>query len=539
MGVSRYERFILFSSSTLNSINMYYFNDDKLVVSQNGLTIPIVNRDVKLSNFSFKIRIDANTTKDIFIQIKSNNNKSFAHTIHNTSEEFYEVIYNQKFIFIFLSGIVFIILLLTIILYFNTKDKKYFIYFIYSILGYVSILFLNTYMQYILYSQYYFYYLTISSNLLIIFSISFFNKVLNLKYINRSLYKYFNFLFVLFIALLTINLFAIFEFGTLLNSISIIFATTTISFGLIYATVKKIRMAKFLLVGWLFYIAGILSIIFKVTGIYTSVYSISIFQIMVVIDMLVFTLMLLYMLKLNIKDSYKKEILLEKQSKFVIIGETFSNIEHQWRTPLSKISSNIAALEHSLEYQDMPTKENLLKSLKNIDTTIIYMLQLIKNFKEFYKEDKEIQTFHINFALSSALQLLDYELNQHNIKLKQNIKDDYTIRGNLNELIQVFLNIIGNSKDILVQRETKNPYISVSINKIENKIIIEIKDNAGGINDENINIIFEQFYSLKDNQSTGIGLYISKQIIEKKIGGILEVKNLDDGACFSIIIKSK
>ena len=251
-------------------------------------------------------------------------------------------------------------------------------------------------------------------------------------------------------------------------------------------------------------------------------------------EIVTFVLLLLYRIKELSDGKLKNELVLEEQSKLAVIGETLTNIEHQWRSPLSKISSNIIALETELEVKGKVENKSLKKALFSIIDTLDYMTGLVDTFKVFYMKDQEKKAFLIGNAYLRVSRLLEYDFLKYNIRLKYIDEDKLQIVGHLNEFTQVILNILSNSRDIFIQRKIKYPEVKIVVKKKNNHVIISIEDNAGGIKESNIEDIFEQFFSEKDKQSTGVGLYLCKHIVEKKMGGTISVENKNQGVKFII-----
>ncbi len=218
-----------------------------------------------------------------------------------------------------------------------------------------------------------------------------------------------------------------------------------------------------------------------------------------------------------------KDDILYIQSRYATIGETLSNIEHQWRTPLSKLSSNIISIQSEIEFKGMPQKENLQTKLENMQKTLDYMSNIVDEFKNFHIQDKHKTDFSFDDTLNVALKLLEHDFTKLSIKVVKQKKFNQTLYGYQNEFSQVLVNILSNSKDAFIERKVHNPLIQIQTYDKEGKVYIKIRDNAGGIEEKHIKNIFEQFYSTKE--SSGIGLHLSKMIVTKHMDGKIEVKN--------------
>ncbi len=222
----------------------------------------------------------------------------------------------------------------------------------------------------------------------------------------------------------------------------------------------------------------------------------------------------------------KKDKQLIQQSRFAALGEMIGNIAHQWRQPLSAISSTASSkiLEIELHLAD---NESMKKSLQDITNYVQFLSQTIDDFRTFFKEDKEKTKFNILTPLKNSLTILNIIFKENSINLVEDYKENELFSiGFENELTQVFLNIFNNAKDVLNERKIKQKFIQVTIYSHENTNIIEIIDNAGGIEKSIIDKIFDPYFTTKhQSQGTGIGLFMSKEIVEKHMKGSLTVQN--------------
>ena len=227
------------------------------------------------------------------------------------------------------------------------------------------------------------------------------------------------------------------------------------------------------------------------------------------------------------------------QSRLARMGVMLSMIAHQWRQPLSKISAILMELETATKFN----KSNDKLVLQTIDTSnklLVYMSNTIDDFRNFFKPDKEKIYFNINDAISEAFSLIEASILNLNIDFEETIITNSKIYGYKREFAQVILNLLSNAKDALEQNNIQNPKITLSTEEINNNVIISISDNAKGINDDIIHHIFEPYFTTKDSfKGTGLGLYMSKIIIEKNMQGKLNVINEKDGAKFTICLKAK
>ncbi len=239
------------------------------------------------------------------------------------------------------------------------------------------------------------------------------------------------------------------------------------------------------------------------------------------------------------KDNLIKELelqdkLLIQQHKMATIGEMFEYIAHQWRQPLSVItlSSDSLIMMRELNKTDRDKEYKYLESIKN---NAVYLSKTINDFREFLK-NKEKKTFNIKDAFKKALSLILPVLNENNIEISENM-DDMEIYGIENEFIQVIINLLNNSKDILIERDSKIKVIKTEAYKDNNQIVFKITDSGGGIYKEIISRIFDKYFTTKKHSDgTGVGLYMCREIIKKDFNGDITVANKEfvykDTKCF-------
>lgn len=226
----------------------------------------------------------------------------------------------------------------------------------------------------------------------------------------------------------------------------------------------------------------------------------------------------------NIKKSKEKDSMLAQQSKMAAMGEMLENIAHQWRQPLSSISTLSTGVKIRYEFGGIE-KEELLHAMDSITSTTKYLSQTIDDFRDYFNPHKEAGYFNLKDIFNKAFELLEVQFNLNNIKFVKNLNDVY-IFGFENEFLQVIINILNNAKDEFERKELDNKYIFISIEEKNNEVKISIKDNAGGIDEKIMDKIFEPYFTTKfKSQGTGIGLYMSKEIIEKHMKGKILVSN--------------
>ena len=243
----------------------------------------------------------------------------------------------------------------------------------------------------------------------------------------------------------------------------------------------------------------------------------------------------------EIEKNRVKEQLLVQKSKFIALGEMISNIAHQWRQPLSELSSILMFIKFKQSIKDLD-EETMNKKLLEADNVIDFMSHTIDDFRNFFIPKKEKEDFFLHKAVDIVKNIISSTLENYNINLEINIDKDIVINTYLNEYQQVLLNIVNNAKDVLINKDIKEPMIKISAIKNEDWIILYIEDNGGGICVHPKSKIYEPYFTTKeDSNGTGIGLYMSRIIVDKNMNGKLRVRNTKKGARFAIYtpIKSK
>lgn len=235
-------------------------------------------------------------------------------------------------------------------------------------------------------------------------------------------------------------------------------------------------------------------------------------------------------LEKKIKDAVKvnreKDFILSQQSKLAAMGEMLENIAHQWRQPLSVISTAASGMKLQKDYKHLDD-EQFYKSIHNILSNTEYLSETINTFRDFLKSKKEKTLFNIKDTFEKTSHLIESKYVDSDITIIKNIEDIKMI-GLDSELIQIFMNILTNAKDAFndVDKNQKK-YIFIDIFKEDTSIYIKIKDNAGGIDDEVMDKIFEPYFTTKHKaQGTGIGLYMCKEIASNQMNGDLTVQNI-------------
>ncbi len=250
-------------------------------------------------------------------------------------------------------------------------------------------------------------------------------------------------------------------------------------------------------------------------------------------------------IKLEVAKNRKKDIIMFQQARFASLGEMLNNIAHQWRQPLGSITMIIQSFQTKMRVNKL-SPEFVEQKVKDALLLAQNMSNTLDDFKNFFSPNRSKNSFFIKDCVEHSIELSKYFLNKENIKIDLIVKNDRQITTFYNELSHTLLNIISNSKDALVSSVNKNDrIIKIIVNSKKNFVFINIIDNGGGVPDDILPKIFEPYYTTKyKSAGTGIGLYMSKQIIEKHLNGEISCKNIKlevdkkvfKGASFTITI---
>jgi len=242
--------------------------------------------------------------------------------------------------------------------------------------------------------------------------------------------------------------------------------------------------------------------------------------------------------KKAIEKSEYQQAMMFHQSRLAQMGEMIGMIAHQWRQPLSAIGAIVANLHIRVELNNLDSKTTL-KATDSISNYIQHLSTTIDDFRNFFKPNRETKEVIYTDIIRESLNIIKVSLKNKNIDIIEilDCKDSFYTYSN--EIKQVILNLLKNSEDAIIENGILNPYIKIETYSRDNIYILEISDNGGGIPNSIIENIFDPYFSTKgESHGTGLGLYMSKIIIEEHCGGRLSVSNREDGVIFRVELVS-
>ncbi len=242
---------------------------------------------------------------------------------------------------------------------------------------------------------------------------------------------------------------------------------------------------------------------------------------------------------MEIDKNRNKDKQMIHQSRLAQMGEMISMIAHQWRQPLAAISATASALQLKVARKKYD-EEVFLDSIKQINEYSQHLSSTIDDFRNFFSPNKEKSLFRLKECIEGSIKIIGSSLSNKNIEVTTEILCDEEIYSYPNEIRQVILNLLKNAEDILVEKQIENPWIHIRVNELGPMQIVEIADNAGGVPEEIKDKIFDPYFTTKTKRDgTGLGLYMSKTIIEDNCGGKIDVYNGSQGAVFELSFRKK
>ncbi len=232
----------------------------------------------------------------------------------------------------------------------------------------------------------------------------------------------------------------------------------------------------------------------------------------------------------EVRKNLEQERILVHQSRLAAMGEMIGNIAHQWRQPLNALGLLLNDIKDADEFGELDSAYvagSVAKGRQLIDK----MSTTIDDFRNFFKPNKEKTAFSLNKAVQETLEILSASLRNNNIAVRVEKETDLAAYGFPNEYFQVLLNVLNNSRDAMLANNLRSGEIRIAISRRDGLAEVVIRDNAGGIPEHILPRIFDPYFTTKE-KGTGIGLYMSKMIIENNMGGRLDARNREGGAEF-------
>lgn len=422
-------------------------------------------------------------------------------------------------------------------LYFFNKRKEFLYYALYMMTPAIGLNYKygTIFSQFELYGEGS-YWLNLTAILMPAFLILFIKQVLDTKNLNKRV----NFLLNALLSLISIDVFvAIFIDLTLameLFNILFIITTVIIIYLIVYLTRTSHPLATIFTLAYSFYFSGILLTICAMAGgVDLNFFTFRSGGIGLIFEGLIFSYLMHYNIKILEKEiSDQREVIIVKNKK-AQLGDMISAITHQWKQPLTRISSVNSLMEFHLENNNKISDKEIKNHIKQVNNDINFLSETIDDFRNFFNSNQEKTNCDMNILINKVIQLSnDDTLNKEvTISTELSFKSDMLLYQN--ELLHILLNIIQNAKEAFTNQEIKLIKI-IGYTKNAHHYI-DIIDNAGGISEENMPFIFDEYYTTKKEKvGSGLGLYLSKIILKDRLKGDIIVKNIPNGTMFRIVL---
>lgn len=367
-----------------------------------------------------------------------------------------------------------------------------------------------------------------------IFLALFVQAVFDTKQFYKTEHKSLN---VMIIVLLSNFVYGLIDFVQAIQLLSLVLNYTLVVFLWIGISIyrKKNKMIKLFLLAHIFYlIFNIYAILFYLGMVDYSYIAYHGVGIGIILEALMLSYLLSYKFKVMEDEKKESQLLLLQKTKMADMGEMIANIAHQWRQPLATISVSSGILRER-KLQGKLSDKNFELELDHIDSNLMHMSQTVEDFLTYFRPNKIKEDFSIKEAVEKALLIIGNTLYKNEIETKVTVNENDKIFGLKDEYVQVLISIISNAIHAFKDQDTK--IIKIDSQKVDDNVILTIEDNAGGIKESHLLKIFEPYFTTKHKSvGTGLGLYISKNIITNSMGGDINVHNTNDGAKFTIII---
>jgi len=520
----------------LDYIDIYEYKNKKLKIIRKYGDLRKYSNDGNIPDPSLIISLQKNESKTYVYKIQTQGSMNIELLIDDY-EEYAKYSLEKSISFSFYFGAAFIMLLYNFVLYLFIKDRSYLYYLIFHVnymifalslsgfsFAYIwpNIPYLNNFIIPLL--------MSIGSTLAVAFTIEF----LDIKTKSKKLFKPLRILFFINIIMSVLTLFLSYRNSSIFASLtSLISIALIIGSGFYSHFISKNSYAKIFVLAWGILLMCIFVIHFRNIGILpVNIFTSYSNLIGAFLELVLLAIALAYRYDEQRQEIAMKDNILSKQSRFASMGEMISNIAHQWRQPLNRVNLNLAVIDKIVKDEKIENKM-IFKKIKNSEKNIQYMSQTISDFADFFAPDKNKMEFNIYDSVDKSIKLIDSRLKNITIHMPEN--KELNLYGFENEYIQILLVILNNAIDNFEMKDVEKKDIYIFIKKDLDKTYLSICDNGGGIDEKNIDFIFDPYFTTKfQDEGTGIGLYMAKMLIENSMQGELKVHSSDFKTTFEI-----
>jgi len=527
-------KYLVMNEPNIYILNLYTFNDGDIKKIKNG----VFHREKfkKELFFKFPLTLSANEERTFYLEVKP-----ITHSLHfQLNIQSYEVfkeheISHQLSLTLFFS-ILIVIFIYNLSIAINSKSDIYYYYAFFLFTIFIHHLSLTGMINYVLPEnleiirlQGFFplYYLGV-----VVIAMFLFVK----KFLNLEDYKYLYRPLQLIIA--TVFLLIIFNSKEnyllyIMTPLAVVFAIYLEIIGIYLFFNTKEKYAKYFVLIWGISLTGMVITMLYYVGVLSKQIP-YLFETTILLEIFSFSIILAKQIDQFQKEKMIQDKMLQEQSKLASMGEMIQNISHQWRQPLSEINAVMMKIDADY-YTKRLTEKTLETNIQRVELLTQHMSDTIESFNNYFKKNKQIEVNCISDTIYKSLKILDTHLKD--VRVKMNVNDIINLKIDSQHLIQVMHILLNNSLDIFNHKELIYKKIYITIKKEEDMNIIEVEDNAGGIDENIIEKIFEPYFTTKFKKNgIGIGLYMANMIVTDSLKGAIQVSNTKEGAKFTITI---
>jgi len=533
--------YLEYDVSTIHFLDAYVLQEG--VILQQYLTgayRPLENRALVYHSYLFPLTLNAGEKKEIYVRLKHLIAAIPANMILKEQTIFLLDEYAKNVLEGIFFGVMIVMFFYNLVLYIMTGYRPYLAYILYIGSFGTWIALRMGYGQYVFdfmsVSVYRYFELSISM-LFTVFIIWFITGVLDLQKVMPKVYRVFNGISVLFVLLwMSICMLMVLDIDGYYAYLSLLFFLNFLVMNLFIVVITAIltsrgnKTALYILLAWMLFISSMVILALSLTDVIPPYnWIMPYMQVTMVVETV--------MLSLILGDRFaKQEQLLRQQSRLASMGSMIENIAHQWRQPLSEINADLLALEMHIEDND---KENIKKRIQIIEEKTEMMSETIDDFQNFYTKDKAKKMFDLEKLIQKSRHLLEDRMSKHHIQCKVHAREPFRLYGVENEYLQVLLAILNNAIYALQENSKEDRKLDIFLSKENEYVMVQIKNNGKQIASRDMMRIFEPYYTTKESKDqNGIGLFMSKRIIEESFNGSLEIENIPEGVNVMIKVKN-
>jgi len=525
------------------SIEFYFVKNNKILdYIQDGAIHKNQERAFNANHMTFPLTLLAYEEATVFFKIRNYNKIGIAFFLR--SKEYLLDFYQSYNVIegLFFGGML-IMMLYNLFLYFLLKHNAYLYYVFYTF--WLLIYFIGLFG----FSQRYFpdykWMFYISSGAFFVSMTLFIQSILHVKEKLPRVYVFFKaflFYFIVFTLLnsIVLEMHSFFYAQILFDLFFIlvpIYVVLVISTTYYLAFYQNDIVAQFYAVIWtIVSMVGLLLPLVYLNLFETDIPSDYIFQFLILFEVLCFSFILAYKIKLIQKEKQSQSSILIQQNKLASMGEMISIIAHQWRQPLSEINGIVLEIDINNRKKQLDD-DTLDRHLNEIEASTAYLSGTISDFMNFFKHDKNVNYFYIADAINRATKLLSLSHKKNSIDIIVEIEENIELYSYQSELIQALLILMNNSIDAITINEVCQPKIIIKSQRDNTNIVLTVEDNAGGIPLEIIEKIYNPYFTTKhESKGTGLGLYILAMLIEKSMQGFVNIDNVNEGVLSTLSV---